>query len=382
MKLLAVDDYIRFECIGGDCPISCCGGNWGIMIDEDSMKYYQGVGGEFGDRLRAGITIMNGRPAFAFNDNKDCIFLNENKLCEIYRNIGPDALCDTCRNYPRMLYEVGDILFCFLTNSCPEVNRMLMTREDPIQILFDDSDTENEEIRDYDKKRFERALKVYNSGVHLLQNRKIALKDRLALLLMFVSRYQDLEREGLDPSGIIEVFGNEDMYIKLIGSIPVSRRDYAGKIHAFMIIFKALLSDAYDHPMWDRLKKLAGKVTDNGINDIDALENAFDRTDSEEIQIELEQIMVYRFFAVFMQGFENVDHYEKLVYEYIIYAALLTYIALEEMGNEEGCSMEDRILYYSVCSRIEHSDKQKKGLIDMMTKDGLYELGEVFRLIS
>lgn len=382
MKLLAVDEYIKFECIGGDCPISCCGGNWGIMIDEESMEYYRNVKGEFGDRLRDGITIMNGQPAFTFNDHRDCIFLNENKLCEIYRHIGPDALCDTCKNYPRMMYEVGDMLFCFLTNSCPEVNRMIMTREDPIQILFDDSEVEDNEIRDYDKNRFDRALKAYTAGIHLLQKRSITLRERLALLLMFVNRFQDMERNGLDPTGIIEVFSTEEMYMKLIQNSLLSKRDYVSKIHAFMIIFKTLLSDAYDHPMWYRLMKLADRVTDQGINDIEALENAFDSMDREEIQIELEQIMVYRFFAVFMQGFENIDHYEKLVYEYIIYAALLTYIALEGMGKEGGCSREDRILYYSVCSRIEHSDKQKKGLIDAMANDGLYELAEAFKLIS
>lgn len=29
MKLLSVDAYVDFKCIGGDCPISCCGGDWG-----------------------------------------------------------------------------------------------------------------------------------------------------------------------------------------------------------------------------------------------------------------------------------------------------------------------------------------------------------------
>ena len=81
MKLLAVDNYIDFECIGGDCPISCCGGNWGIPIDDDSYEYYMSVDGDFGETLRNSIVRINDTNMFRLDDvTKDCIFLNENKI--------------------------------------------------------------------------------------------------------------------------------------------------------------------------------------------------------------------------------------------------------------------------------------------------------------
>ena len=67
MKLLSVDNFIEFECIGGDCPISCCGGNWAIGIDDASYQYYMSVEGEFGETLKEGILVGENRKVFKLN---------------------------------------------------------------------------------------------------------------------------------------------------------------------------------------------------------------------------------------------------------------------------------------------------------------------------
>lgn len=184
MKLLAVDEYIRFECIGSKCPISCCGGNWGIPIDDESYDYYMSVDGEFGDILRNGITELNGTNAFKLDEKiRDCMFLNENKLCNIYINLGSDSLCETCRTYPRAFYDVGDIEFCYLANSCPEVNRMIMQRMEPFDTLYDDSEDES---GSFAGEGFSKALSAMIAGLELLKNRKITVKDRFILLLIYI----------------------------------------------------------------------------------------------------------------------------------------------------------------------------------------------------
>ncbi len=363
MKLLSVDNFVRFECIGGDCPISCCGGHWGIYIDDESRDRYMSVEGEFGDRLRNSIIKINGdNNAFKLDEQTgECVFLNEDKLCKIYLTLGPDALCYTCKSFPRMLYTVGDIEFCHLTNACPEVNRMIMQRKDPLQTLYDDSVDESDEDTDnMDRNRFNNAIRAYSAGMHIVQNRSIELKDRLLYLLFFVDRFQELMKDNKDPSDLIAVFSEPSLYTELLDKANFSNVDNASKIHAFMMSFRSMITDSYDHPMWQKCIELAEIIGRNEINDAEQLEAAFKKTNTKEVQIELEQLMVYRFFAVFMRGYEKTDYLEKLAYEYVMYGALITYMAMTESLQECGCTQEDRILFVSLFGRIAHSTNRRK----------------------
>lgn len=383
MKLLSADIFVDFECIGGDCPISCCGGQWSIFIDEEAMKYYKSVEGEFGDRLRDNI-VKADEDFYAFKldeHTKDCVFLNENKLCTIYRTLGPDALCYTCKTYPRMLFTVGDITFCYLTNSCPEVNRMIMQRKEPMQTLFDDSDDDTKEPEDTDWNRFNSAIRAFVTGMHIIQNRSIGLRDRLLYLLFFINRFQELIKEDKDPSDLIAVFSEASLYTEFLDKDSFSNEDYASKIHAFMMSFRSMISDSYNHPMWRRCIELAELIGRNGLEDVGQLEEAFERTKAEEIQTELEQLMAYRFFTKFMRGYEKTDYLEKLACEYVLYGALNTYIAMTEVLQKEGCTQEDRILFVSLFGRMDHSAGRKKEFDEAIKKDGFYKIENLLKLV-
>ena len=383
MKLLSVDKYIDFKCIGDECPISCCGGNWGIPIDEESYDYYMSVEGDFGDRLRSGIVRMNGSNVFRLDEKtRDCFFLNENKLCNIYKNLGPDALCETCRTYPRAFFHAGDIEFCYLANSCPEVNRMIMQRNDHTKILFDDSDIIPEKLEDDERKRFEAAVTALKAGINMLQNRDISVNDRLYLLLFFIERFQLLMRNGKDVTDFIALFMNPDLYRLFLESKVCKEYDIVLMIHQFFIIYKSLMADSYNHPMWKKCIKLSADITDNGLKDMEYLNKIFMFMDVPEIQTEFEQILVYRFFAVFMQGFKDNDYFDKLAYEINVFEALVTYTALVETVQGYACSQEDRILFYSLCGRIDHSKRQKEHLVNELRREGLFEMDKLIRLVG
>ncbi len=382
MKLLAIDSYVDFNCVGADCPISCCGGDWGIFIDDESMDYYMSVEGDFGNLLRNGITKMNNKNAFKLNKvSRACIFLNESKLCNIYRELGPDALCETCKTYPRGMFRVGDTDFCYLTNSCPEVNRIIMKRKTPLKILFDDSDNTNEEIENVDWIRFNHAIRAFTAGMHLIQDKDIQLRDRLILLLLFVERFQENINTDREPMDIINVFSMPEIYRNLINGFVFEENTYLLKIRAFMIVFRSMMSVSYDHPMWEKCSVLANNLVDKGINDHERLIKAFAAAENGDYKNMLEQIMVYRFFVIFMQGYDETDYYERLAYEYVIYASLVSYIALSHYEQTDGCSSEEIIMFYSLCSRIEHTDRQKKELTDKIKQAGFFESEKLIRLV-
>ncbi len=67
-----------------------------------SLERYENEQGEFGKRLRNSI---DWEEECFYQNNRRCAFLNDENLCDLYKALGPDALCDTCRMYPRHTEE-------------------------------------------------------------------------------------------------------------------------------------------------------------------------------------------------------------------------------------------------------------------------------------
>ena len=121
------DYYEDFACIADRCEDTCCAG-WEIDIDDASYEAYCQIGGEFGERLRSCIKTYetdseepegedDGAQAsgmyedayeqhgFILTADMRCPFLDEHNLCDIYRELGEEALCEVCTNTPRNFLE-------------------------------------------------------------------------------------------------------------------------------------------------------------------------------------------------------------------------------------------------------------------------------------
>ena len=136
MKLRIPDFYDSFHCTGSDCPDNCCIG-WELDIDDDTYEYYRSVKGPFGERLRASMSGVeksseNGSVSFRLQVDGRCPFLNAENLCDICLELGPDALCRICTDYPRYSFEWGDAIEKSLTLSCPEAGRLLFLNDIPV----------------------------------------------------------------------------------------------------------------------------------------------------------------------------------------------------------------------------------------------------------
>ena len=124
--------YKQFRCIADKCPDTCCAG-WQIMIDNRSLKKYSKVKGGFGNRLQNGIDWK----VHAFlQQGGRCEFLNEDNLCDIYKECGANMLCRTCQNYPRHTEEFEGLREISLSLSCPAICRFLCQTMLPAAILL------------------------------------------------------------------------------------------------------------------------------------------------------------------------------------------------------------------------------------------------------
>lgn len=117
------DAYEEFRCIAEKCPDSCCKG-WIVDVDEASAACYRSLEGPLGDRLRQVLKTEDGA-AYMELENDRCPMWREDKLCQIQAQLGHDALCKVCREYPRLIMDYGDFAEWGVELSCPEAARLI-----------------------------------------------------------------------------------------------------------------------------------------------------------------------------------------------------------------------------------------------------------------
>ncbi len=120
--------YKNFRCIAGACKDSCCIG-WEIDIDEKTADKYRNVSGDFGCRLKENILCDEEGSHFILKGER-CPFLNEQNLCDIYINLGEEALCDICDQHPRYHEWYGDWKESGVGLCCEAAGKLIFSQND------------------------------------------------------------------------------------------------------------------------------------------------------------------------------------------------------------------------------------------------------------
>ena len=110
----------------------------------------------------------------------DCPFLNDNKLCDIYNELGEGYLCYTCRQYPRYLEEFGSLREMGISLSCTREACRIILRDDK-KAVFELSENEEEvsSYNDINASLFIELLSCRKKILQILQDRMINLNKRL-----------------------------------------------------------------------------------------------------------------------------------------------------------------------------------------------------------
>lgn len=186
--------YDKFSCTAEQCPDTCCAG-WQIVIDENSLEKYSNVSGDFGIRLLNSIDWGEG----IFEQyEKRCSFLNSENLCDIYKELGAEALCDTCRLYPRHIEEFENLREFSLSLSCPIAAKMILECQEPVRFLEEQDEKEEceEDFEDFDFLLFDCLLEVREKLFSIVQNRAIPIEKRMYCVLRTAKNFQDALDEG------------------------------------------------------------------------------------------------------------------------------------------------------------------------------------------
>lgn len=197
--------YIKaFHCIADKCGDTCCAG-WEIVLDEDALECYEQTEGSFGKRLRQEIKRDGEEAYFALTREKRCPFLDEHNLCEIYQELGEDALCDICTEHPRFYNWVGDYTEKGLGLCCEEAERLMFAEKAPVYLEIH-RDGDEEEISD-DLKVL---LQIRAEAMTILQDREMEFEERMQEFLTYMERVQRA-LEGQEDEFSEEDFSEEEL---------------------------------------------------------------------------------------------------------------------------------------------------------------------------
>jgi len=179
MRYTVPDYYGQFTCTADGCEDTCCA-QWQIFVDEKSLRRYRKVKGDFGKRLRSVIDFKTGE--ISQSAEHRCAFLNEDNLCDIYTELGCDALCATCRRYPRHVEEFEGVREISLSLSCPEAARLILNKKEKTTFISLDRPGE-ESWKDFDPLLYSKLVDARDVILRILQDREKPIPVRVGLTL-------------------------------------------------------------------------------------------------------------------------------------------------------------------------------------------------------
>ena len=145
MYILKPFFYDRFQCIGKECPYTCCGG-WNIGVDKDSYARYEQYEGDIKRKIEENIEYMEEKDihVMRLNEKGVCLFCDEEQLCMLIKEKGEEALCLTCKRYPREQFMTVTTEEQYLSLSCPAVVSFLKDLKEPLSFILEEDGREHD----------------------------------------------------------------------------------------------------------------------------------------------------------------------------------------------------------------------------------------------
>ena len=184
--------FDRFRCLAGACPDSCCK-EWSVQVDPASAARYRALEGPLGDRLRQVLTEEDGETIMTI-ENRRCPMWRDDGLCRIQAELGEEALCAVCRDFPRLRHDYGDFLELTLELSCPEAARLILTASPGLPVTQQVPGGEAE----YDEEAMAVLKTTRVRMLSLLSDTSRPIPETLALALLYGCQAQS-ELDGAEP---------------------------------------------------------------------------------------------------------------------------------------------------------------------------------------
>ena len=195
MKIWTPEYFRHFRCIASDCPDSCCK-EWEVDVDDTAAAFYRNLEGPLGDRLRQVLTDTEDGTLMQI-ENGRCPMWRQDGLCRIQAELGHDALCQVCREFPRLRHDYGAFVEYGLELSCPEAARLILSLPHTMVV----EDVPGGEMPEYDTDAMSVLLESRSIVLDFLDTTSLPYNEMLAVLLLYGYEAQGWI-DGGDPAGL------------------------------------------------------------------------------------------------------------------------------------------------------------------------------------
>ena len=236
MKITKPACFDTFRCIADRCPDSCCK-EWDVQVDEASAEFYRTLQSPLGNRLREVLTDEDGETVMSIV-NRRCPMWRDDGLCEIQAQLGHEALCKTCREFPRLTHDYGDFIEYVLELSCPEAARIILTTSPEML----SAEVPGGEEPEYDTEAMGVLLRTRENARKILSGTSRPVGDTLALLLLYGYQAQS-ELDGAEESSFdtdaaltearnFAAVGDPQMMLDFFGKLEILTEDWESLLHS------------------------------------------------------------------------------------------------------------------------------------------------------
>lgn len=196
MKISYPAYYEKFACIADKCPDSCCAG-WCVDVDENAANFYRALPGALGDRLRQVLKDTEDGVIMEI-ENGRCPMWRDDNLCRIHAELGHEALCKVCREFPRLRHDYGDFVEMGLELSCPEAARLILSDTDWNAVC---STVPGGEDPEYDTEIMEILKRTRAEFLVFLKTTTLTFPQILSVFLLYAHEVQE-ELDGGAPAAL------------------------------------------------------------------------------------------------------------------------------------------------------------------------------------
>ena len=180
--LLSYPAYFEdFRCIAGSCPDSCCK-EWEVLVDDATAARYLALPGTLGDDLRRFLYQDEEGDWYLRIQDRRCPMWRLDGLCRIQAELDHDALCETCREFPRLTHDYGDFVERGLEMSCPEAARIIFEHPDAPWM---EQEVPGGEAPEYDLGDMELLLESRDIMLTILKDADRPVQETLTLALLY-----------------------------------------------------------------------------------------------------------------------------------------------------------------------------------------------------
>jgi lysine-N-methylase len=236
--------FDTFRCIADLCPDSCCK-EWEVDVDAASAAYYRSLQGPLGDRLRQVLKDTEDGTVMTISDGR-CPMWRRDGLCRIQAELGHDALCRVCQDFPRLRHDYGDFVEYGLELSCPEAARLILTQP----YRFTQEGHPGGDAPEYDLQTMSILRHTREAALAFLSSTSLPPNEALIVLLLYAHHVQNQidggETAVLDTEAFLSLARNH--------AYPADRELFLDFFRNLEILtpewYQRLLSPA-TNPIWD-----------------------------------------------------------------------------------------------------------------------------------